>query len=141
MLKKKFSYPVFLIITILIIFLLIFGGFIKYRIDTGQSLSHFFSSIISNIQMIIKHKTLQINKPPILKKNKDKKRFKEFIPKKRAALLILPRYDHTLSRSIVEIIDLKNFKVIHTYKHDILAMNNQVQNIKEFSKSDSPIGK
>jgi hypothetical protein len=142
MFKKKFSYPVFLIIIILIIFLLIFGGFLKYRNDTGKNLSHFFSSIISNIQTIIKHRTFQINKPPILKKNKDKKRFVKFIPKKRTALLVLPRYDHALSRSIVEIINLENFKVIHTYKHDILTMNNQVQNIKEFSKlkiDDSPI--
>ena len=142
MFKIKISYPVFLIITLLIVFSLIFGGFIKNRIETGQNLSQFFSSIISNIQIMVKYKTFQLNKPPILNKNKNKNRFQEFIPEQRTALLVLPRYDHKLSRSIVEVIDLRNFKVIHTYKHDILKMNKLVKNVKEFSRlntDDSPI--
>ena len=47
---------------------------------------------------------------------------------------MLPRYDHSLSRSVVDIIDLDNFEVIHTYKHDIAEMNGQVTNTKEFPK-------
>ena len=91
---------------------------------------------------MVKYKTFQLNKPPILNKNKNKNRFQEFIPEQRTALLVLPRYDHKLSRSIVEVIDLRNFKVIHTYKHDILKMNKLVKNVKEFSRlntDDSPI--
>ena len=51
---------------------------------------------------MVKYKTFQLNKPPILNKNKNKNRFQEFIPEQRTALLVLPRYDHKLSRSIVE---------------------------------------
>ena len=53
----------------------------------------------------------------------------------------MPRYDHSQSKSIVEIVDLNNFEVLHTYQHDISEMNNQVKNVSEFSKlkiSDSP---
>ena len=83
MFKIKISYPVFLIITLLVVFSLIFGGFIKNRIETGQNLSLFFSSIISNIQIMVKYKTFQLNNSTILNKNKNKNRFQEFIPEQR----------------------------------------------------------
>jgi hypothetical protein len=101
------------------------------------------SKIPSNIFNVIAHlKGENINSPPKLKKHKDKKRFEHFIPNKRNALLILPRYDHSLSRSVVDVIDLNNFKVIHTYKHNISEMNAKVKNTKEFPRliiDNSPI--
>ena len=68
------------------------------------------------------------NTLPKLQKHKNKKRFEQFIENKRNALLVLPRYDHSLSRSVVDIVDLNNFEVLHTYKHDIAAMNAQATN-------------
>jgi len=47
---------------------------------------------------------------------------------------VLPRYDHSLSRSVVDIIDLNDFEVIHTYKHDINEMNSKVKNIDKFPR-------
>ena len=41
-------------------------------------------------------------------------------------MLILPRYHGDLERSVVEIIDINTFEVLHTYKHDITKMNNLV---------------
>jgi len=87
-----------------------------------------------NIRRMIKFRTFNLNKPPILFKHKDKKRFEQFIENKRNALLVLPRYDHSLSRSVIDIVDLNNFEIIHTYKHDIGEMLNQVTNTKEFSR-------
>ncbi len=75
-----------------------------------------------------------MNAVPKLQKHKDKKRFEQFIENERNALLVLPRYEHSLSRSVVDIIDLINFEVIHTYKHDIADINNQVTNTKEFPR-------
>ena len=49
--------------------------------------------------------------------------------------MILPRYDHGLKRSIIEIVDLNNFEVIHTYKHDISAMHTLVK----LTIDDAPI--
>ena len=64
------------------------------------------SEIPSNIINVIAHlKGEHINAPPKLLKHKDKKRFQQFIPNKRNALLILPRYDHSLQRSIIEVIN------------------------------------
>ena len=98
-----------------------------------QKIAIFFAEIPMNVRDMIEHRTLNLNSPPKLKKHKDKKRFNQFIENKRNALLIFPRYDHNQNRSLVDIIDMNNFEVIHTYKHDISSMNNKVQNIKEFS--------
>ena len=67
-------------------------------------------------------------------KHRYKERFKQFIPNKRNAILVLPRYDHSLSKSVVDIVDLNNFEIIHTYQHDVTEMNEQVQNTKEFPR-------
>ena len=47
---------------------------------------------------------------------------------------MLPRYVNDLNRSVVDIVDLKDFKVIHTYKHDVDHMNDQVINKAEFPR-------
>ena len=99
-----------------------------------KDIVYFFADIPRPIVNMIKSKSLNPSKPPILTKHKNKKRFEQFIDNKRNVLLVLPRYDHGLSRSVVDIIDLNNFEVIHTYKHDIAEMNNQVTNTKEFSR-------
>ena len=101
------------------------------------------SEIPKNIYNTIAHlRGENINSPPKLKKHRNKKRFEQFIENKRNALLVLPRYDHSLSRSVVDVVDLNNFKVIHTYKHDVTQMNKKVKNIEEFPRitiDNSPI--
>ncbi|MDA9691451.1 arylsulfotransferase family protein [Candidatus Pelagibacter sp.] len=102
-----------------------------------ELLRNFFvgvSEIPKNVYRVSRHFIKDTNKPPILKRHKKKEKLKNFLNFKRNALLVLPRYDHHLNRSIVEIIDLYDFKVLHTYKHDIDEMNKQVQNIKEFPR-------
>lgn len=93
------------------------------------------AEIPKNVYHVISHlKGDGMNAVPKLQKHKDKKRFEQFIENKRNALLVLPRYDHSLSRSVVDIVDLNNFEIIHTYKHDINEMNNKVTNTKEFPR-------
>ena len=125
-----------------------FGTIVKYHYDGGKKYQFlqkpvmFIVNVPINIRNMIEFRTLNLNKLEILLKHKDKKRFEQFIENKRNALLVLPRYDHSLSRSVVDIIDLNNFEVLHTYKHDIATMNAQVTNTKEFPNlkiDNSPI--
>jgi len=93
------------------------------------------AEIPKNIYHVVRHLSGEnINAIAKLQKHKDKKRYKQFIKNKRNAFLILPRYDHSLNRSVVEVVDLNNFKIIHTYMHDIDKMNNQVKNTKKFPR-------
>ena len=109
-----------------------FGSLLRHhynggeRVQSLQKIAVLISEIPMNVQNMIKYRTLNLNKPKPLTKHKDKKRFEQFIENKRNALLVLPRYEHSLSRSVVDIIDLNNFEVIHTYKHDI-AKGSQIR--------------
>ena len=138
MFKKFFTYPVFLVLFLSFIGVMGFGSLLRHhylggeRVQSLQKIAVLISEIPMKVRNIINTKSLNPNKPPILKKHKDKKRFEQFIENKRNALLVLPRYDHSLSRSVVDIIDLNNFEIIHTYKHDINEMNDKVTNTKEF---------
>ncbi len=144
MFKKFFTYPVFLVLFLFFIGAMGFGAVVKYRYEGGKK--HQFlqkpvmliASVPINIRKMIMYRSLNLykieNEVPKLQKHKDKKRFEQFIPNKRNALLVLPRYDHSLSRSVVDVVDLNNFEVIHTYKHDIAEMNDQVTNTEEFPR-------
>ncbi len=102
----------------------------------------FFASIPIRTLNMIQFRTLNLDAPSKFLKHKEKKRFTQFASKKRNALLILPRYDHSLQRSVVDIIDLSTFQVIHRYQHDVADMNSKVLNLKEFSRiniDDAPV--
>jgi len=142
--KKFFTFRIFLLILLFVIWSALFGSLLKHHYEDGENFQ-FLQKIavtiakIPNtaedmIKLIIEGKNPNPNKPPIFTKHKDKKRFEQFIPNKRNALLVLPRYDHSISRSVVDIVDLNNFEVIHTYKHDIAEMNDQVTNTEKFPR-------
>ena len=140
MFKKFFTYPVFLVLFLSFIGVMGFGSLLRHhylggeRVQSLQKIAVLISEIPMNVRDMIKYRTLNLNKPRPLTKHKDKKRFEQFIKNKRNALLVLPRYDHSLSRAVVDIIDLNNFEIIHTYKHDINEMNKKVINTKEFPR-------
>ena len=138
--KNFFTYPVFVVLFLSFIGAIGFGGLLKYHYEGGkrfqflQNVAVTIAEVPYKIRFVIKNKTINFNKLPYLDKNKDKERFKQFIGNERNALLVLPRYEHSLGRSVVDIIDLNDFEVIHTYKHDIREMNSKVKNIDKFPR-------
>ena len=146
--KKIFTYPVFVVLFISFIGTIGFGSLLRHhylggeRFQSLQKIAVIIAEVPKNIKLIIELRSFNLSVPPPLDKHKDKKRFEQFIPNQRNALLVLPRFDKSISRSVVDIIDLNNFKIIHTYKHDINEMLNQITNIEEFSRvkiDDAPI--
>ena len=133
--KKFFTYPVFVVLFLSFVGMIGFGAIVKYHYDGGKKYQ-FLTKLampIASLPFTLKN-MIEFAKPVSLTKHKDqKKRFEQFIKNKRNALLVLTRYDNSLSRSVIEIIDLNNFEIIHTYKHDIDEMYNQFKNIEEFS--------
>ena len=148
MFKKFFTYPVFLVLFLSFIGVMGFGSLLRHhyhggeRVQSLQKIAVLISEVPMNVRNMIKYGKINLDKLTPLTKNKEKKRFEQFIENKRNSLLVLPRYEHSLSRSVVDIIDLNNFEIIHTYKHDINEMNKKVINTKEFPKlkvDSSPI--
>ena len=143
MFRKKirnfFTYPIFLLLFLSFIGVMGFSAIVKYHYDGGkkyqllQQLALFIAEVPSNFKKMVKYKTANLNAIPVLTKHIDKKRFVQFVENKRNALLVSSRYDYSLNRSVVDIIDLKNFETIHTYKHDIGKMNDQITNTELYS--------
>ena len=53
-------------------------------------------------------------------------------PNLNESYLLLSRYDGDLKEGIVELVDLMNFKVLHTWNPDIDEFNKSVKKIDEF---------
>ena len=53
-------------------------------------------------------------------------------PNTEEAYLLLSRYDGDSQEGVVELVDLTNFKVLHTWNPDIDAFNNLVEQVDEF---------
>ena len=139
MIRKIFKF--YLILLLILIFTSLYGSLLKHHYSGGKkhpnlqkfalTLAQIPNTAEDIINNILKGKDLNPNKPGILTKHKDKIRFKQFIPNKRNALLVLPRYDHSLNTSVINLVDLNNFEIIHTYSHDVNAMHNLITNRDE----------
>ena len=133
MFKKIEIWIVILLILLSLVGALAFGSLVKYYYDGGKRFKPltktaiFIASIPINFTKMVRVGSLNVDTPSKLIKHKDKKRFERFFENQRNILLVLPRYDHSSNRSEINIIDLSGFKIIHTYKHDIFEMYNQVQ--------------
>ena len=140
MFKKIEIWKVGLIVLFFILLIIFISGVLRDaylgKNKTPEVLRNSFA-LVAEIPKNIYHVAnvfVNQNLPPKLKKHIGKKRFNQLIPYKRNALLILPRYDLSLKRSLIDIIDLNEFEIIHTYKHNIDEMNNQVKNLEKFSR-------
>ena len=126
----------FIIIILFVIGTILFGSLIKYYFDGGrkyQALVNFallLAKMPMTLNQMIRARSFNPEKPPVLTKHKGKKRFEQFLSNKRNSLLVLPRYDHSLSKALVDIIDLNDFKIIHTYEHNISEIGKDVNAIK-----------
>ena len=54
------------------------------------------------------------------------------IPNEKESFLLLSRHNKKLNEGIVELIDLTNFKVLHTWNPDLNALNKLVEQVDEF---------
>ena len=94
MIKKFFTYPVFLVLFLSFIGAIGFGALLRHSViceinycqDGGrfpylQKTVLFFAEIPKNISDMIEYRTINLDKPKPLTKHKDKKRFEQFIPK------------------------------------------------------------
>ena len=60
----------------------------------------------------------------------------EGTPQSEASYLLLSRYDGDLQEGIVELIDLTNFEVLHTWNPDVDEFNAKVNQVNEFKYLD-----
>tara|TARA_B100001964_G_scaffold224700_1_gene271790 strand:- start:420 stop:1820 length:1401 start_codon:yes stop_codon:yes gene_type:complete len=144
MFKKVELWVVALLCVLFLIALICYGGILRYeflgvpKFPILKKTALFLAEIPHNLKPSNLKRSIALTLEP----TKDletshihivKPRFKKFIHNKREEILLLSRYDGNLNRSVVEVIDLNDFSVLHTFKPDIDKINSKTDiNRKEF---------
>ena len=144
MFKKIEIWIVLLIIIFLIFCSILFGSLLSHHYKNGkrfpflQNIAVFIAEIPKNAKNLkfINGKIYNAEDLPLVREHsskelqelRNKSIFKRYTNSNRNELLVLPRYDGNQKRSIVDIIDLNNFKVLHRYSHDVNKMNDLIKN-------------
>lgn len=128
--KKIELWVIFLLVLKFFLFVIFFGSVLRHHYLGGTSLKSvqdifvFIAEIPHNIKNPAYYEI--VNRPNNLLRHQIKPKYKRFKNDKIEALIVLPRYVGHLNRAIVEVRDLQNFELLHTYSHDINKMWSQV---------------
>lgn len=138
--KKFFSYNVCLVIVISFIIIILYGALLRSHylgrdhFKYLQNFAVFLASVPALVKNALISKSIVIDTPVKDDKHIKKPRITVFNEIDRDFLIVLSRYDYSLKRSVIDIIDAKTFEVIHSYKHDINELINLITNLEEFPK-------
>ncbi len=134
MFKKIEIWILYLVVLLGVPVIVGFGAVVRYELLGGKRLGE-----ISKTALIIAEIPSYIN--IIFFKNKDDLQVKDRFPlldgfngspNLSESYLLLSRYDGDLKEGIVELVDLTNFKVLHTWNPDIDKFNKSLKNSEEF---------
>ena len=132
MFKKIEIWILYLVILLGIPLTIIFGTVVRYekslvkRFERITKTALFLSEIPSNLQSIFFSNQLRVQGrfPAINGFNG--------IPNSKESYLLQSKYDGDLREGIVELIDLRNFEVLHTWNPNINEFNRLVKKVNEF---------
>jgi len=141
MFKKVEIWVVYLILLLGMVFTIFFGALVRHELLDGKTFKNnglgwipetalFLAEIPNNFKRLIKN-------PYIVNPNILEDRYSHLsgftgTPNSEESYLLLSRYDGHLKEGLVELIDLTNFKVLHTWNPDIDEFNEQVEQVDEF---------
>ena len=143
MFKKIEIWVLYLVILFSILFAVGFGALVRHQMLGGKGLESiglgwvsktalFFAEIPSNAKRIIiddsGDSTVEDRFPTL-------DGF-DGTPSIEESYLLLSRYDGDLQEGVVELVDLTNFEVLHTWNPDIYAFNDLVEQVDEFKYLD-----
>ena len=138
--NKKILHITFTFVIALLISLILFGGILKYSNNGGKKFMTIqkVANFIADIPDIVRPSNIKkyfVEGEELLAESErhyGKVKFQRFHKTKtRDELLIIARYDGDLKRSIVEIVDLNTFDVIHSYKPNIDSLNSNIDTSRE----------
>ena len=135
MFKKIEIWILYLVILICILLILSFGILVRQELVGSTKLGWLSKTalFIAEIPSAIKKNLTQ---DLILEDRFPSKGGFEGIPNTNEKYLLLTRYEDQLKEGIVELVDLTNFKVLHTWNPDIDEFNNLIEKKDEFKYLD-----
>ncbi|MDC0420382.1 arylsulfotransferase family protein [Gammaproteobacteria bacterium] len=144
MFKKIEIWILYLVILFSILFAIGFGVLVRQEIEgitkAGSIDISFLSKPAAYIARLPEQVVISILKPNPLRVNDPWDEDRYFYnqsgfngtPNSITSYLLLSRYDGDLQEGLVELIDLTNFEVLHTWNPDIDAFNDLVKQVDEF---------
>ena len=126
---------IYLFSIIFFIILILYGSVLRHHYLGGtkfkslQEIATFLASIPSNINYILKYKTITGDTiiPVVEEKFENKKIFeKKKFNYNSNQILLVSRHDGDLGRSVAEIRDINNFEILHSYTPDINELYNNI---------------
>lgn len=144
MFKKIEIWVLYLVIILSILFSIAFGVLVRQEIEGKTKLGNIDISFLSKPAASIARLPEQIL-TNLIKQNPNRvndpwEEYRDFFdqdgfkgtPNDQESFLLLSRYDGNLSEGIVELYDLTNFKLLHTWNPDINSINNLIRDKEEF---------
>lgn len=138
MFKKVEIWVVYLILLLGIVFTIFFGALVKHELAGGKIFKNIGLGWIPETALFLAEIPTNFNRLIINDNdNAVEDRFSHLsgfngTPNAEESYLLLSRYDGHLKEGVVELIDLTNFKVLHTWNPDIDEFNEQVEQVDEF---------
>lgn len=144
MFKKIEAWILYLTILLSLLIILIFGVLVRQEIEgitkTGRIDISFLSSPAAYIARLpeqfliatLKSNPLRINDLWDEDRNFYNQDGFNGTPNAQESYLLLSRYDGNLEEGLVELVDLTNFEIMHSWNPDIDAFNNMVEWVDEF---------
>jgi len=139
MFKKVEIWIVYLILLLGIVFTIFFGALVRHELLDGKTLKNNGLGWISETALFLAEiptnfKRLIINNANDIVIEDRFSHLSGFngTPNAEESYLLLSRYDGHINEGVVELIDLTNFKVLHTWNPDINKFNDLVEKVDEF---------
>tara|TARA_B100000900_G_C20590396_1_gene721356 strand:- start:65 stop:1444 length:1380 start_codon:yes stop_codon:yes gene_type:complete len=134
MFKKIEMWVLYLVILLSFVFAVFFGVLVRQEL-VGNVKAGWFSKTaldLAEIPVNIKRFSQGVSSDLILKDRFINLKGFDGTPNSQEAYLLLSRYDGDLEEGVVELVDLTNFQVLHTWNPDINAFNDLVKKEDEF---------
>jgi len=134
--KKIEIWVLYLFFLLGFIFTVFFGALVKYELHDGKFLEKYNLGWIARAALFLAE--IPGNSAKILDNdNAVEDRFTSLAgfngtPNSKESYLLLSRYDGDFKEGVVELIDLTNFNVLHTWNPDIDKFNSLVEQVDEF---------
>ena len=133
MFKKIEIWILYLVILLGIPITILFGSVVRYEISGGTKLSRISKPALFLSEIPVNIKKILFFKDPL----KVKERFPLLdgfsgTPNLNESYLLLAKYNGDLNEAVVELVDLTNFKVLHTWNPDIDKFNQSIEKNNEF---------
>ena len=134
MFKKIEIWVLYLIILLSFLFAVGFGVLVRQELVGSIKAGWISKSALTLAEIPVNLKSLMIDPNVALKVNDRFPYLSGFngTPNSKEAYLLLSKYNGDSSEGITELVDLRNFQVLHTWNPDIDAFNDLVEPVDEF---------